>query len=78
MPTSHEPTDDDRPVVPEPDRAPLPDDPAVPEGDALEQAMEVAPGPRAHVSAHSVEVPEADAWEQSIEVPLEENADDPS
>jgi hypothetical protein len=77
MARSDEPTDDDRPVVPEPGRAPLPDDPEVPEGDALEQAAEVAAAPRAHMRTRGVEVPEADAWEQSIEVPLDD-VDDPS
>ena len=77
MATSDEPTDDDRPVVPEPGRAPLPDDPEVPEADALEQATEVAPGPRAHTPTTGVVVPEADAWEQSIEVPLDD-VDDPA
>jgi len=76
MATHDEPTDDDRPVVPEPGPVRLPDDPAVPEADALEQAAEVGTGPRFDTPAWGVEVPEGDAWDQSIEVPLDD-ADDP-
>lgn len=69
---------EEQPVVPDPGRGRLPDDPEVPEGDALEQAEEVVAGPRPVRPSRGVEVPEADALDQSIEVPLDDDVDEPA
>lgn len=69
---------EEQPVVPGPGRGRLPDDPEVPEGDALEQAEEVVPASRPGRPARGVEVPEADALDQSIEVPLDDEVDEPA
>jgi hypothetical protein len=65
--------DQERPVVPEPRRAPPPARPDVPEADALDQADEVEPGPRPSGTAPAFDVPEADALDQAFEVPLDDD-----
>lgn len=55
------------------ERGPLPDDPEVPEADALEQSEEVVPRPAVGRLPDDPEVPEADAWEQSLEVPFDDD-----
>lgn len=74
--TDPQDADDDRTVEPEPELGSLPDDPEVPEGDAIEQAEEVVPAGRVDPPTRDVEVPEADAWEQSLEVPFDDDRDD--
>ena len=76
MPIDDQTRDDERPVGPEPDRDNRPPGPDVPEGDALEQATEVAPGRQVHPPAQGGEVPEGDALEQAIEVPLDDDGED--
>jgi hypothetical protein len=76
MPIDDQTRDEERPVGPEPDRVTPPAGPDVPEGDALEQATEVAPGRQVHPPAQGVEVPEGDALEQAIEVPLDDDGED--
>jgi hypothetical protein len=63
---------DDPTAGPEPLRNAPPDNPEVPEADALEQAEEVAAGPRRLRPSRDPEVPEADAWEQAQEVPVDD------
>lgn len=73
VPPDHDSADGaDAPVGPEPLRYAPPDNPEVPEADALEQADEVTAGPRRVRPSRDPEVPEADAWEQAQEVPLDE------
>jgi hypothetical protein len=69
---------EEQPVVPGPARVRLPDDPEVPEADALAQAEEVVPASRPGRPAPGLEVPEADALDQSIEVPFDDEVDEPA
>ena len=55
---------------------PVPEDPEVPEADALDQAREVIPGERHGPVSRGIDVPEADSIDQAIEVPVDEDDDE--
>jgi hypothetical protein len=66
------PPDDAEPFEP-PGPLALPDDPEVPEADALDQARAVEPVPGTFPTERAIEVPEADAIDQATEVVLDDD-----